>query len=97
MLGGLGLLFPDYIQHRNKGDVDIENILATLFQAELTSSFKIGKRFYVADCSTYFYQYQVDSLFLGNPSEAIFDLVGYVRYDLDTFTEKVALALSLYD
>src|SRR6266568_718161 len=41
MLGGLSLLLPHYIQHRNKGNVDIENILAALFQAELACSFKI--------------------------------------------------------
>src|SRR2546425_12421678 len=97
MLGGLGLLFPDYIQHRNKSNVDIQNVLTTFFQAKLAGGFKIGKRFDVADSSTYFYQHKVDSLFLGKPAEPIFDLVGYVRYDLDTFTEKVALALSLYD
>ena len=56
MLGGLGLLLSYYIQNRNKGNVDVENVLAALFQAKLAGSFKIGKRFDVADCSTYFYQ-----------------------------------------
>ena len=57
MLSGFCLLLSNYIQHRNESNMNVENVLAALFQAELTRGLKIGERFNVANGSTYFYQH----------------------------------------
>ena len=95
MLGRLRLLFARRREVRDKGEVQVADVLATDVGAELADGLEERDDLDVADRAADLDDDDVDVLG-GEPLHPLLDLVGDVRDDLDGLAQVVAPALLRY-
>ena len=84
----------------DKGNMDEQHVITTLFVGNLTDAFQKSLTFYVADCSSDFADNNIrsrlsrSSPFLGQSIDARLYFVGNVRNYLDGCSQIVALAFA---
>ena len=93
VLGGLGLQLAGRREGRQQRDVDVQHVRPTHVLAHLADGFEERQRLDVADGPADLDDHDVRVAVAGDARDALLDLVGDVRDDLDRSAEVVAAAL----
>ena len=93
VLGRLGLELARRRDIRDERDVDVADVVAPDVLAQLADRFEERQGLDVADRAADLGDDHVGLRLLGQAEDAVLDLVGHVRDDLDRAAEEVAAAL----
>ena len=92
MLRGLGFLLASGCDIGHESDMHEAHIFTARIQAQLTDGFQERQDFYIADRAAYLHDYDIH-IVCAELEDALLDLVGDVRDDLDGLAEIVATPL----